>query len=385
MLFIAKYFLIRYFGGENINKAIAGALVLLAVVIVAGGYAFISNDGSSNVIDNPVSNEIADVNNAASVSNDFNQEIVKDITSGIVFQQLSAVRNSVSLNSVANSVANSDNSSKATGAFMGYASIAASYGNLHSGDEGTRTYQSWDNSLNNINKDDYVLSPNYNDHIFIKKGQDFTDKYGLCVVDGFIPLGNVTKQINTSFICNLECGIGDSYFDLSSPYIYDTMDVIHWLKYGEFPDDVQKKQLEYQLNQLEMNYRKVDGQNEVFVNVHEDFTDKYMMCMDCGRYFALGDITTPLDGIMICDHPNHFGGDVYIDANNPSVVSPEQAYDSWNSSPYLQELYSNPDYHPVHFDEEGYGGEPQNDLLQQSSPDDTSCDAQIVESSDNIE
>ena len=356
------------------------ALLIVGIGLVAGGYAFISNDNGFLIVNNPISNEMDDSNIDNSSSNDFDAKVVKDIVSNDIFHKSDSAVAFLSSVPASYSIANSDSSFQQTVGSVLYALNVAATSNVDSSSNGQHSSH---NPFKDINKDDYVLSPHYDRSIYVKIGEDFTDKYGLCVVDGFIPLGNITKQINTDFICNLECGITNTYFDLSSPYVYDTWDVICYLNNGVFPDDVQKKQLESELNQLTTNYRQVEGQNEVFVNVNGDFTDKYMLCMDCGRYFALGNVTTPLDSIMICDYPNHFGGNVYIDADNPGILSSEDAYDSWNSDTYLQNLYSNPDYHPIHFDEEGYGEEPQNNLLQQNPLEDVSADNQDVVSFEN--
>ena len=323
----------------------------MGIGLVAGGYAFISNDNGFLIVNNPVLNEIGNSDTNTSSSDDFDAKVVKDIVSNDVFHQSNSAV--AFLFSVPASYSIAESSQQTVDSIV-YALNVAATSNVDSSSNGQ--YSIYD-PFKDINKDDYVLSPNYDRGIYVKIGEDFTDKYGLCAVDGFIPLGNITKQINTDFICNLEC--------------------------GEFPDDVQKKQLESELNRLATNYRQVEGQNEVFVNVNGDFTDKYMLCMDCGRYFALGNVTTPLDNIMICDYPNHFGNDVYIDADNPGVLSPEDVYDSWNRNTYLQNLYSNPDYHPIHFDEEGYGEEPQNDLLQQNPLEDVNVDNQDVVSFEN--
>lgn len=50
---------------------------------------------------------------------------------------------------------------------------------------------------------------------------------------------------------------------------------------------------------------------------------------------------------------NSFRWHNYFDVTHPAVITPQQAYDSWDG--YLENLYSNPDYHPIHFDEPGYG------------------------------
>ncbi len=343
-------------GGENIKKIIAGICLLLAIGLIIGGYAFVSNDFPSQAINNPVPNE---VDNVSSVSDDFNPITLKDIIATKDFIQKYV---NVTSDSVDAFVNNLNNSSQSTGYSIGY---AAYVGDSSKYKNSPQTTQLTDIFVNDINESDYILSPNYNRSIFIKKGQDFTDKYGLCVVDGFIPLGNITKPLETNFICHLDCGINDVYFDLSSPYVYDVTDIIYCMEHGSFPDEIQKKAYEYEINRLNMNYRQVPGQEEIFVNVHDDFTDKYVFCIDCGRYVALGNVTSPLDEVMICDHPTHFGAKNYFNVNDSCVISREEAYDSWNSDTRLQELYSNPDYHPVHFDEENYGAELPKESSQQ--------------------
>ncbi|MBR0271926.1 MAG: hypothetical protein IJQ68_08075 [Methanobrevibacter sp.] len=332
----------------------------MAIGLIVGGYAFVSSDFSSQVINNPVSNEMDDVNDNVSLPDEekmsgdislSNEELVKSIASSSVLQQLS----NVVLDMSPDSTTDLDNSTKIS-SYVGYTAGVAdvSIGGQPSGGKDPYFYPLQQGTLpfDNINKSDYILSPNYKDHIFIKKGQDFTDKYGWCVEDGFIPLGNITIPLETDFICHLNCGIGDSYFDLSSPYIYDAWDAKYYLKNGEFPDEVQKERFEYETNQLNMNYRQLPGHDEIFLNVHDDFTDKYLLCMDCGRYVVLGNVTVPLDDVMICDYPLHFGVKNYFDINNPAIISREEALDSWNNDHYLQELYSNPDYHPIHSNEE---------------------------------
>lgn len=359
------------FGGENIRKIAIAVMLLVAIGLVAGGYALISHD-NPQVIDTPISDEASDnenlsVGKMAEVNGgvkDIHLSNANEVVKDIIYSNIFNVPKEIS-----------DNYGVDMPSFTG----VVSYNNLddgfiHFGDNSSTFF-------NNINKSEYVLSPYYNSSIFVKIGQDFTDKYGLCVEGGFIPLGNITKPIENIKLCDLSCGITDAYMDLDNPYVYDSDDVSYYMVYGEFPTDIQLKQFEYEQDRIKsfkMNYTQVDGQKEVFVNIHQDFTDKYMVCMDCGRFFALGNVTTPLDGIMICDYPTHFGSDVYINVDNPSVISREKAYDSWD--PYLEDLYSNPDYRPIHFDEIGYNEDisqiPANDPLV----DDTaqSHDYQIV-------
>ena len=332
-------------GGENIRKIAIAVLLLMAIGLLTGGYALISHD-NPQVINAPISDEVSDKGNLSvseiaavngsvkdiPLSND--NGVVKDIYSNIfdVAKEIPA------------------NYDVDVPSFMGVASCNnLDDGFIHFGDNSSSTF------FNNINKSEYVLSPFYNSNVFVKIGQDFTDKYALCVEGGFIPLGNITKPIENIKLCDLNCGITDVYMDLDNPYVYDSDDVSYYMMYGEFPTDIQLKQFEYEQDRIKsfkMNYAQVDGQKEVFVNIHQDFTDKYMVCMDCGRLFAIGNVTTPLDGIMICDYPTHFGNDVYINVDNPSVISREKAYDYWD--PYLDDLYSNQDYHPIHSDEIGY-------------------------------
>ncbi|WP_407378914.1 hypothetical protein [Methanobrevibacter sp.] len=346
----------------------------MAIGAIAGGYALISNDGSSQVINDPVSNEISNVSKEISLDDVIIDVLSEDSSQRISADSVKSVQKiNASSDSAASLVANADNLTYQIASFMGY---AASVGGQPSGGNDHHSYPLQQTTLyDNVNKSDYVLSPNYKDHIFIKKGEDFTDKYAMCVVDGFIPLGNITKSLETNLICHLDCGIGDAYFDLSSPYVYDVGDVNYYLKNGKFPDEIQKKTFEYETNQLNMNYRQLPGQDEIFLNVHDDFTDKYILCIDCGRYVVLGNVTVPLDDIMICDHPTHFGGKNYFNVNSPAVISREEALDTWNDSPYLQELYSNPDYHPVHFDEEDASQLPNEPSSQ--SFDDSSSQFQI--------
>ena len=338
---------------------------------MTGGYALISHD-NPQVIDAPISDEVSG-NENLSVGE------IAPVTGGVKDIHLSndngVVKDKIYSNIIDIAKEISDNYVVDMTSFVG----VASYNNMddrfiHFGDNSSTFF-------NNINKSEYALSPYYNSSIFVKIGQDFTDKYGLCVEGGFIPLGNITKPIENINLCDLSCGITDAYMDLDNPYVYDSDVVSYYMVHAEFPTDSQLKQFEYEQDRIKsfkMNYVQVDGQKEVFVNIHQDFTDKYMLCMDCGRFFALGNVTTPLNDIMICDYPVHFGCDVYINVDNPSVISREKTQDHWDS--YLDDLYSNPDYHPIHFDESGYNEDisqiPANDLVT----DDTaqSHDYQIV-------
>ncbi|WP_407432864.1 hypothetical protein [Methanobrevibacter sp.] len=343
-------------GGENINKIAISALIIVAIGLVAGGFAFVTNGDFAHVADNLVSNEVSDASNGDVSSN--NNQTVNDASLDKDKQanefSLSNIQNKVTSNH-ASLMANNVADNNVVTRFMNVA--FASY----NGDSDLFSQNIGDNQVfdpwNNINKNEYVLSPNYAEHIFIKIGQDFTDKYGYCVADGgFIPLGNITKAISADYICDLSCGIDDCYFDLSTnPYIYDYGDAEFYIKYGDFPSEIQKQSEAYISDYYNTNYKPVDGQDDVYVNVHQDFTDKYVLCMDCGRYVPLGTITTPLKDIMICDYPRHFGDNVYFDIDHPAVIGPDDAIASWDS--FNEQRYSNPDYHPIHYDEPGYGEE----------------------------
>ena len=344
-----------YYGGENINKIAICALLIVAIGLVAGGFAFVTNGDFTHVANNLVSNEVSDasdvnvssnnnptVNDASLVKdNQANEYSLSNIPNEALSNHASLVVNNVAYNNVVTQ-------------FMNVA--ATSYnGDSDWFSQNIRDNQAFD-PWGNINKSEYVLSPNYAERIFIKIGQDFTDKYGFCVEHGgFIPLGNITKAISADHICDLSCGIADCYFDLSTPYVYDYGDADFFIKYGDFPSEIQKQREAYISDYYNTNYRQVDGQDDVYVNVHQDFTDKYVLCMDCGRYVPLGTITTPLKDIMICDYPRHFGDNVYFDITNPAVIGPDDAIDSWDS--FNEQRYSNPDYHPIHYDEPGYGEE----------------------------
>ena len=139
---------------------------------------------------------------------------------------------------------------------------------------------------------------------------------------------------------------------MSSPYIYDYDDASYYLEHGEFAPDVITKQQNYIKDFYATNYRQLEGHEDIYLNVNQDFTDKYILCIDCGRYVPLGNVTTPLKDVMICNHPTHFGQINYFDVDNGAVITPEQAIDSWY--PFYEDLYSNPDYHPIHSDEPGY-------------------------------
>lgn len=354
------YYTIQYYGGENINKIAIITLIIVAIGLVAGGFALVANGDVSSVADNPVSNEAS--NSSGDNASLDNSTVVKDVLSDNNMNNhfsLGNIQKEISLGSIPKEIS-SGNAVKMINNVAGNASTqsinvaayAASTGDSRSvvNIGNNQPYDPW----SNINKSDYTLSPYYNEHIFVKMGEDFTDMFAFCVADGvFIPLGNITKAISENHICDQSCGIGDCYFDLSSPYIYNYDDVSYYLEHGEFASDVITKQQNYIRDYYANNYKQLEGHEDIYLNVNQDFTDKYILCMDCGRYVPLGNVTTPLKDVMICNHPTHFGQINYFDVDNMAVITPEQAIDSWY--PFYEELYSNPDYHPIHSDEPGYG------------------------------
>lgn len=376
------YYTIQYYGGENINKIAIITLIIVAIGLVAGGFALVANGDVSSVADNPVSNEAS--NSSGDNASLDNSTVVKDVLSDNNMNNhfsLGNIQKEISLGSIPKEIS-SGNAVKMINNVAGNASTqsinvaayAASTGDSRSvvNIGNNQPYDPW----SNINKSDYTLSPYYNEHIFVKMGEDFTDMFAFCVADGvFIPLGNITKAISENHICDQSCGIGDCYFDLSSPYIYNYDDVSYYLEHGEFASDVITKQQNYIRDYYANNYKQLEGHEDIYLNVNQDFTDKYILCMDCGRYVPLGNVTTPLKDVMICNHPTHFGQINYFDVDNGAVITPEQAIDSWY--PFYEELYSNPDYHPIHSDEPGYGEDAnvQDDNINQN---DNSFEDQVV-------
>ena len=362
------YYTIQYYGGENINKIAIITLIIVAIGLVAGGFALVANGDVSSVADNPVSNEAS--NSSGDNASLDNSTVVKDVLSdnnmnnhfslGNIQKEISlgSIPKEISLGSIPKEISSGNAvqminnvAGNASTQSINVAAYAASTGDSRSvvNIGNNQPYDPW----SNINKSDYTLSPYYNEHIFVKMGEDFTDMFAFCVADGvFIPLGNITKAISENHICDQSCGIGDCYFDLSSPYIYDYDDASYYLEHGEFAPDVITKQQNYIKDFYATNYRQLEGHEDIYLNVNQDFTDKYILCIDCGRYVPLGNVTTPLKDVMICNHPTHFGQINYFDVDNGAVITPEQAIDSWY--PFYEDLYSNPDYHPIHSDEPGY-------------------------------
>ena len=293
---------------------------------MAGGFALVTNNDVAPIADNAVPNEVSNISdNNVSLENNISSAnnvslfdtllVTKDISNNNIARGFSLGDNQIEAFSnnvfqLASNVADED-SSNAANSNSPFNVRTVAYAAHNEGSD-VVFYPIHDDSFDpasNINRSEYVLSPNYAEHIFVKIGEDFTDMYGFCVADGcFIPLGNITKPIPNNHICNQSCGIGDCYYDLSSPYVYDYGNVSYYLANGEFGSEIQIRQQEYINNFYSTNYRQLEGHEDIYLNVHQDFTDKYLLCTDCGRYVPLGDVTTPLNDVMICDYPTHFGG-----------------------------------------------------------------------------
>ena len=73
------YYTIQYYGGENINKIAIITLIIVAIGLVAGGFALVANGDVSSVADNPVSNEAS--NSSGDNASLDNSTVVKDVLS----------------------------------------------------------------------------------------------------------------------------------------------------------------------------------------------------------------------------------------------------------------------------------------------------------------
>lgn len=220
-----------------------GALIIVAIGLVAGGFALVSNGDVAHVTDNSIPNEVSNSSNSSNgnvsldnntkVSNvNSNIKVIKDI----IGNDLNEVTSS--FNSIPLSVIEDDDPSIRIFAFYGN-------GAAISLNESNNTYPSVPDpylEFNNVNKSEYILSPNYDKHIFIKTGQNFTDVFVQCVDGDFIALGTITHPLPERGICDLSCGAGDAYFDLNSPYVdyrnYD--DVVYYIEHGEYPTNNQQ-------------------------------------------------------------------------------------------------------------------------------------------------
>ena len=204
--------------------------------MLIGGYSFILNDGVSDLTDNSIPNQLDDssknngsLDNNTKISNDNSDiKVIKDILGN----DLNVITSSFNSNQL-NVTEDSDVPAQIF-VFSGNIAYLAFPGkdplnSIHY------------NQLNEVNKSEYVLSPNYDKNIFIKIGQDFTDLLVQCADGDFIPLGNITHPLPQKGICDLSCGAGESYFDLNSPYVdyrnYD--DVMYYIEHGEYPTNDQ--------------------------------------------------------------------------------------------------------------------------------------------------
>ena len=280
--------------------------------MLIGGYSFILNDGVSDLTDNSIPNQLDDssknngsLDNNTKISNDnSNIKVIKDILGN----DLNVITSSFNSNQL-NVTEDSDVPAQIF-VFSGNVAYLAFPGkdplnSIHY------------NQLNEVNKSEYVLSPNYDKNIFIKIGQDFTDLLVQCADGDFIPLGNITHPLPQKGICDLSCGAGESYFDLNLPYVdyrnYD--DVVYYIEHGKYPTDNQQIDDNY-VNKSEYvlspNYDK-----NIFIKIGQDFTDLLVQCAD-GDFIPLGNITHPLPQKGICDL-SCGAGESYFDLNSPYV------------------------------------------------------------------
>ena len=348
-------------GGENINKILVAAALVLSIGLVIGGYSFLLNDGAGDLTDSSLPNELnnsskdnvslGDNGKVSNVNSNNNQNV--NSNNGKVAKDISAneLIDIVQVSPIQPISAFADDDIPAMYINVGY---AASY-NI-----GDNSYHNGagiaPGAFDNINKSEYMLSPNYDEHIFIKIGQDFTDLFVQCVDGDFIALGDITKPLPEKGICDLSCGAGDAYFDLNGPNVdyrnYD--DVVYYIEHGKYPSDDQQvldvvNKSEYVLSP---NYDE-----HIFIKIGQDFTDLFVQCVD-GDFIALGDITKPLPEKGICDL-SCGAGDAYFDLNGPNVD-----YRNYDDVVYYIEhgKYPADDQQvlgviPIDGDEQGYGGD----------------------------
>ena len=298
-------------GGENIKKIAIAALLILSIGVLIGGYSFILNDGGSDLTDNSIPNQLNDsskdnvsLDNNMEISNEnSNIKVIKDVLGNDLEEKASLV-NSIQLNVLEDSDVPAQ-----IFVFSGNVAYLAFPGNLSL--NSNQDYQ-----LNDVNKSEYVLSPNYDKNIFIKIGQNFTDLFVQCVDGDFMPLGDITRPLPQKGICDLSCGPVEAYFDLNSPYVdyrnYD--DVVYYIEHGKYPSDNQQIEDNY-VNKSEYvlspNYDK-----NIFIKIGQNFTDLFVQCVD-GDFMPLGDITRPLPQKGICDL-SCGAGEAYFDLNSPA-------------------------------------------------------------------
>ena len=144
--------------------------------MLIGGYSFILNDGVSDLTDNSIPNQLDDssknngsLDNNTKISNDNSIKVIKDILGN----DLNVITSSFNSNQL-NVTEDSDIPAQIF-VFSGNVAYLA-----FPGDGPLNSNQN--HLLNDVNKSEYVLSPNYDKSIFIKIGQDFTDLFVQCVV-----------------------------------------------------------------------------------------------------------------------------------------------------------------------------------------------------------
>ena len=226
-------------GGENINKIFVAAALVLSIGLVIGGYSFLLNDGAGDLTDSSLPNELnnsskdnvslGDNGKVSNVNSNNNQNV--NSNNGKVAKDISAneLIDIVQVSPIQPISAFADDDIPAMYINVGY---AASY-NI-----GDNSYHNGagiaPGAFDNINKSEYMLSPNYDEHI--------TDLFVQCVDGDFIALGDITKPLPEKGICDLSCGAGDAYFDLNGPNVdyrnYD--DVVYYIEHGKYPSDDQQ-------------------------------------------------------------------------------------------------------------------------------------------------
>lgn len=206
--------------------------------MIIGGYSFILNDGGSALTDNSIPNELGDSskdnisldNNTGVSDGNSNIKVVKNILDNDLKELTS------SFNSIQFGVIEDSDVPSQIFAFSGN----VAYLNFPQNNQSSNTNPSFE--LKDVNKSEYILSPNYDKHIYIKIGQDFTDLFVQCVNGDFIPLGNITRQLPQMWVCDLSCGAGDAYFDLNNPHVdyrnYD--EVMYYIEHDEYPTNNQQ-------------------------------------------------------------------------------------------------------------------------------------------------
>jgi len=100
------------------------------------------------------------------------------------------------------------------------------------------------NLKTNLNKAiSYIKSPNNDILLYIREGQDFTDKYIQCAECGkYIALGNVTKMLPENLICHAhEDMFGGGRYDADYPWIVSYDEIMTYDETGYYPDSVYER------------------------------------------------------------------------------------------------------------------------------------------------